>query len=128
MCSACGRVNAKDARFCDWCGIQVRWGGGGGFTNRTSGCAFSWLSLLRVHQLLCWSLLPTHLQPKRTIMDVVCRVCSVANNWQARFCSSCKLLMEPSIRPSHVEHSSRWKVGRSEGRVALGKECSCSFR
>ena len=23
MCSACGRVNARDARFCDWCGVQV---------------------------------------------------------------------------------------------------------
>ena len=23
MCSVCGRVNARDARFCDWCGVQV---------------------------------------------------------------------------------------------------------
>lgn len=59
----------------------------------------------------CCVVLIARLQPKRTIMDVVCRVCSMVNDWQARFCSSCKLLMEPSIRPSHVEHSSRWKVG-----------------
>ena len=23
LCSACGRVNAPDARFCDWCGKKV---------------------------------------------------------------------------------------------------------
>ena len=23
MCSACGRVNSRDARYCDWCGSHV---------------------------------------------------------------------------------------------------------
>ena len=24
LCSDCGRINAPDARFCDWCGKKVR--------------------------------------------------------------------------------------------------------
>ena len=57
MCSTCGRVNAKDARFCDWCGVQVR-GGKGDFTNRASGCPLSCCLCCKVHQLLCCPLLP----------------------------------------------------------------------
>lgn len=101
MCSACGRVNARDARFCDWCGVQVsvEWEGGS-----LGGTVV--MLLLTVCVSLC-----ANLQPKKTIMDVMCRVCSAANNWQTRFCTSCKLLLGPPTRPSRVDRSSRWKVG-----------------
>ena len=78
LCSACGRINAPDARFCDWCGIKV-----------------SEISLIVQPPLLHgW----IFMKPSGPKQPVVCANCSATNSWESRHCVSCSAHIRPPSR------------------------------